>query len=119
MDSEFNRRRFLGAGVSIAGAVAMSPLLSACGSGADHQTGANTEAGLKAALPDYVPNPALKPDIPPVPGGPDVLTDPGFLTYPDKPVATVSGSPGRGGTYSAVTPLWAPCRLPGTPSTRP
>jgi putative aldouronate transport system substrate-binding protein len=104
MGIELNRRNFLAA--SILGAAAMSPLLSACGSGGAQKTGANTETGLKAALPDYVPNTAIKPDIPSVTAGPDIMTDPGFLSYPARPIATVSGVPGRGGTYSAVTPLW-------------
>lgn len=106
MGNELNRRSFLSVTASIAGSVALAPLLSACGSAGDHKTGANTEAGLKAALPDYVPSQAVKPDIPSVSGGPDIMTDPGFLTYPANPVATVSGIPGKGGTYTAVTPLW-------------
>jgi len=91
----------------------MAPLVSACGSGPQKAAGANTETGLKAALPAYVPNTSIKPDIPSVPGAPDIMTNPGFLTYPANPVATVRGIPGKGGTYTAVTPLWGTVPTPG------
>ncbi|WP_133260155.1 Tat pathway signal sequence domain protein [Streptacidiphilus pinicola] len=106
MSTALNRRTFVSAAVSIAGATAMTPLLSACGGGSQHKTGANTAQGLKSALPAYVPSTNLKADIPSVAGGPDAATDPGFLSYPASPVATVSGVPGKGGSYTAVTPLW-------------
>ncbi len=106
MVNDLNRRSFLNAAVSAAGLVAMGPLLSACGGSGAQRAGVNSEAGLKAALPTYVPNALIKPDIPSVAGGPDVLTDPGFLNYPSNRIATVSGVPGKGGKYSAVTPLW-------------
>jgi putative aldouronate transport system substrate-binding protein len=106
MGNELNRRSFLNAAVSAAGLVAMGPLLSACGSGPAQRAGVGSEAALKAVLPAYVPNTSIKPDIPSVAGGPDVMTNPGFLSYPANRVATVSGIPGKGGTYSAVTPLW-------------
>ncbi len=106
MGTELNRRHFLGAAAAIAGTAAAAPLLSACGGGPQQATGTNTEAGLKAALPAYVPSTPVKPDIPSIAGGPDVLTQPGFLSYPANPVATVSGKPGKGGSYTAVTPLW-------------
>ncbi|MEV6237592.1 hypothetical protein [Lentzea sp. NPDC051838] len=106
MGIELNRRNFLSATASAASLVALGPLLSACGSGGAQRAGVNSEAGLRAALPAYLPNTAIKPDIPSVAGGPDVLTDPGFLSYPANRVATTSGVPGKGGRYSAVTPLW-------------
>ncbi|GAA1171533.1 putative aldouronate transport system substrate-binding protein [Kitasatospora gansuensis] len=106
MRTEMNRRTFVSAAVSVAGAAAMTPLLSACGGGADRKTGANTEAGLKSALPAYVPSTSGKPEIPSVAGGPDAATDPAYLSYPSAPVTTVSGVPGKGGSYTAVTPLW-------------
>lgn len=85
----------------------MAPLLSACGGGTQQKTGANTKSGLKAALPAHVPSTAVKPDIPSVSGGGNgAATDPGFLRYPTDQVATVSGVPGKGGSYTAVTPLW-------------
>ncbi|MCO1580374.1 twin-arginine translocation signal domain-containing protein [Crossiella sp. SN42] len=106
MGIEINRRNFLTAAASVAGAVAAGPLLSACGGGPQQRAGTNTDAGLKAALPAHVPNTAIKPDIPSVIGGPDTFTDPGFLSYPANRVTTVNGVPGKGGKYSAVTPLW-------------
>ncbi|MFE9428727.1 ABC transporter substrate-binding protein [Kitasatospora sp. NPDC006697] len=102
-----NRRSFLSTAATVAGAAAMAPLLSACGTGSTKKSGANTSQGLKAALPSYLPNDnAVKPDIAPVQGGVDAATDPAFLSYPASPPVTVSGVPGKGGSYSAVTPLW-------------
>jgi putative aldouronate transport system substrate-binding protein len=106
MGNEWNRRSFLNAAVSAAGLVAMGPLLSACGSGPAQQAGVGSEEALKAVLPTYLPNTSIKPDIPSVAGGADVMTNPGFLSYPANQIATVTGAPGKGGTYSAVTPLW-------------
>jgi putative aldouronate transport system substrate-binding protein len=106
MGIELNRRSFMTAAVSIAGAAAVAPLLSACGGGSAATTGANTASGLKAALPAYAPRTAIRPDIPSVVGSPGAMTDPGFLSYPATQVATVSGVPGAGGSYQAVTPLW-------------
>lgn len=101
-----NRRTFLGSATAVAGTAAMGSLLSACGGGAQSAGGASTKTGLKAALPAYVPSKSVKPDIPSVAGATDVLTDPGFLEYPAERVATVDGIPGKGGSYSSVTPLW-------------
>jgi putative aldouronate transport system substrate-binding protein len=106
MGTELNRRKFMTAAASVAGVAAMAPLLSACGGSSSQNTVANTESGLKGALPGYVPSTVIRPDFPSVAGGPDAMTDPGFLTYPARQVATVAGVPGRGGSYTAVTPLW-------------
>ncbi|MFF9808368.1 ABC transporter substrate-binding protein [Streptomyces coeruleorubidus] len=84
----------------------MTPLLSACGDGGKQQTGANSTSGLKKALPAYVPSTSLKPDIPSVSNGPDAATDPAFLRYPSEHPVTVPDVPGKGGKYTAVTPLW-------------
>jgi putative aldouronate transport system substrate-binding protein len=113
MSDGLNRRHFVSTTAAVAGAAALAPLLSACSGGPQQQTGVNTKSGLKAALPDYVPSKALKPDIPSVSGGPDAATDPGFLRYPSEHPATVSGVPGKGGTYTAVTPLWGTVPPPG------
>ncbi|MER5639154.1 Tat pathway signal sequence domain protein [Kitasatospora sp. NPDC002227] len=102
-----SRRSFLNTAATVAGAAAMTPLLSACGDGGGQKAAANTKEGLKSALPTYVPNAqAVKPDIAPVAGGADAATDPGYLSYPASPPASVSGIPGKGGSYTAVTPLW-------------
>ncbi|WP_329466955.1 ABC transporter substrate-binding protein [Streptomyces sp. NBC_01431] len=106
MSSGLNRRSFLSTTATIAGAAAMTPLLSACG-GSTGKSGANSKEGLKAALPTFVPNSkAVKADIAPVQGGADAATDPAYLSYPASPPTSVSGIPGKGGSYTAVTPLW-------------
>ncbi|WP_431930767.1 ABC transporter substrate-binding protein [Nonomuraea jabiensis] len=87
----------------------MTPLLVACSSNTPQSAqkiGTNTRTGLKAALPAYVPSSAVKPDIPSITGSGGGVTDPGFLSYPANRVATVTGVPGKGGSYTAVTPLW-------------
>ena len=106
MSNELNRRSFVRAAAAIAGVAAMTPLLSSCGGSGAQSTGASTKSGLKAALPAYLPTSSIRPDFPSMAGGPDAMTDPGFLTYPATQLATISGVPGRGGTYTAVTPLW-------------
>ncbi|MGW8767229.1 hypothetical protein ACWGN5_32545 [Streptomyces sp. NPDC055815] len=106
MSHGLSRRRLVSAAASVAGAAALSPLLSACGGGGQQRTGTNTTSGLKAALPSYVPRTTVRPDIPSVAGGPGAATDPAFLSYPASPVSSVSGIPGKGGRYTAVTPLW-------------
>jgi putative aldouronate transport system substrate-binding protein len=103
----FTRRGFVTATAGAAGALAISPLLAACGNGSSTAKGStNTKTGLAAAQPTYKPNSAVTPDIPLVQGSGGAVTDAGYLTYPANPVATVSGTPGSGGTYSAITPLW-------------
>ncbi|MET8144582.1 hypothetical protein ABZU32_30115 [Sphaerisporangium sp. NPDC005288] len=84
----------------------MAPLLAACSGAPRQKTGTNTKTGLQAALPTHVPSTAVTPDIPSVTGGAGAVTDPGFLKYPSNRIATVSGVPGKGGVYTAVTPLW-------------
>ncbi|MGV9384569.1 hypothetical protein ACWDRB_52750 [Nonomuraea sp. NPDC003707] len=101
MRPELNRRAFVGA-------AAMVPLLAACSNAPQRKIGTNTKTGLQAALPSYVPSTAVKADIPSVPGPAGAATDPAFLAYPSPSTAvrTVSAMPGKGGSYSAVTPLW-------------
>jgi putative aldouronate transport system substrate-binding protein len=96
------RRGFLSVAAGAAGAAAAAPLLSACGHSGSGGTGVTSASELAKILPDYIPNNAVKPDIPSVNG-----SDPGFLTYPTDLVHTVSEMPGSGGSYSAITPLWA------------
>ncbi len=110
-----NRRTFVNTAVAVAGAAAMAPLLTACGDGGSNNNkgSASTKTGLKAALPTYVASNSVKADIPSVAGGADIMTDPGFLTYPANPVRTVDGVPGKGGSYTTVTPLWGTVPTPG------
>ncbi|MER5436917.1 Tat pathway signal sequence domain protein, partial [Streptomyces sp. NPDC002588] len=102
-----NRRAFVNGALAVAGAAALSPLLSACGNGsAGSKGGTNTKSGLAAALPHYQASTSVKPDIPSVTGPDGAFTSPGFLSYPAHPVTTVRGIPGKGGSYTAVTPIW-------------
>ena len=103
----FTRRGFVTASAGVAGAIAAMPLLSACGSAAATKGGVTTKKGLAAILPDYVPlTNGPTPDIPSVTGANGALSDPGFLKYPTNLVKTVSATPGSGGSYSAIIPLW-------------
>jgi putative aldouronate transport system substrate-binding protein len=101
-----NRRTVLSAAAGVAGVAALSPLLTACGGGAGGGSGANTKHGLAAALPSYVPRNSVKADIPSVNGNDGATTDPGFTSYPTSLTHTVTKTPGSGGKYTAVTPLW-------------
>ena len=103
----FTRRGFVTASAGVAGAIAAMPLLAACGSAAASKGGVTTKKGLAAILPDYVPQTnGPTPDIPIVTGANGATSDPGFLTYPTNLVKTVSSTPGSGGSYSAIIPLW-------------
>lgn len=58
-------------------------------------------ANMQSVLPAYIPSSIVKADIPSVNNSPV-----GFLKFPSKPVHTVHGKPGNGGTYTTMTPLW-------------
>ena len=97
-----SRRGFLTASAGALGAIAAEPLLAACGSaGPAAKTGAASGTTLKKILPNYAPSDLVKPDYPSVNG-----SSPAFLNYPAKLVRTVSETPGSGGRYTAITPLW-------------
>jgi putative aldouronate transport system substrate-binding protein len=96
-----NRRSFLGAAAATAGALAAAPLLTACGTSGVSGPGATSASQLTKILPAYIPSALVKPDIPSVNG-----SDPGYLSYPTNLVRTVSETPGAGGTYTTITPLW-------------
>jgi putative aldouronate transport system substrate-binding protein len=97
-----NRRSFLGAAAATAGAAAAAPLLAACGTSAPAAPGAASASQLAKIMPAYVPSTLIKPDFASVDG-----SEPGYLNYPTSLVHSVSGIPGDGGSYSAITPLWA------------
>src|SRR5690242_8023246 len=101
-DPALSRRGFLSATASVAGAAAAAPLLAACGHSGGGGTGVTPQSELAKILPAYVPSTPVKPDIPSVNG-----SDPGFLSYPTTLARTVSEMPGSGGSYTAITPLWA------------
>lgn len=107
MSTEMNRRSFVTGAAAVAGAAALSPLLTGCGGGGSSRGGTNTKKGMAAALPAYVPRTVVKPDIPSSSGAAGAVTDAGYLRYPDHATRSVAGVPGSGGSYTAVTPLWA------------
>src|SRR6201996_3913678 len=103
MELGMNRRRF----IQLAGASAVAVTAAACG---DAKTGGGPgttdQRQPQKLLPAYVPSAAVRPDIPSVQGTNGFFSAPTFLSYPSSPVTTVTGTPGKGGTYVAKTPLW-------------
>jgi len=111
MSPRMSRRGFLTAAASTVGAVAAQPLLAACGSGgAPATTGAASTTLLQRILPHYTPNSLAKPDYPSIDG-----SSPAYLAYPSKLVRTVAETPGSGGSYTAITPLWGTIPSAGNP----
>lgn len=82
-----------------AAGAALPSLLSACGSGSGTSNAKATVSD--SVLPTYVQNELVTPDIPGVNG-----SDPAYLTYPTDAVKTVTTTPGKGGSYKTITPLW-------------
>ncbi|GGK56579.1 sugar ABC transporter substrate-binding protein [Planomonospora parontospora subsp. parontospora] len=110
-----SRRGFLGLVGLSAVAAASGGLLSACStpSGPRPGSGGATAAAadkLTSLTPTYTAFPGVKPDLPGtvsnLPGVPDVSG--GFTTYPASPVQALTQKAGKGGTYTAMTPLWGP-----------
>jgi len=97
-----NRRSFLGCCAAAAGAVAAAPLLASCGTSGGSGAGTTSASQLAKIMPAYVPHTAIKPDFASIDG-----SSPGYLSYPTSLVHTVTGVPGDGGSYTAITPLWA------------
>lgn len=102
----FTRRGFVTATAGAAGAFAVSPLLAACGGSTSTGSGTTAKKQLDSILPNYIPNTSITPDVPSVTGANGAVSDPLFLKYPDNPVATVTATPGAGGNYTTMTPLW-------------
>jgi len=103
-----DRRRFLGMAGLGAVAVAGGALIAGCG---DAKTssgpGTTNKDQLQLLLPAYVAAATgIKPDIPSVQGTNGFFSDAVFLSYPANPVTTSTGVPGKGGSYTATTPLW-------------
>jgi putative aldouronate transport system substrate-binding protein len=97
-----SRRGFLTAAAGTVGAAAAQPLLAACGtSAAPVKTGAASGTQLSQILPHYQASSLVKPDFPSVNG-----SSPAYLNYPTNLVQTVSSTPGSGGSYTGITPLW-------------
>ena len=102
----FTRRGFVTASAGVAGAIAATPLLSACGSSSSSGSGASNANAVKSVIPTYKASSAVTADIPSVTGAHGAVSDPGFLNFPANPAASVTGTVGSGGSYKAVTPLW-------------
>ncbi|MBU2670319.1 hypothetical protein KOI35_43135 [Actinoplanes bogorensis] len=96
-------------GLAGLGALSMAGggLLTACGDAKPSGgPGTTTQDQLQKLLPAYAPNELVKADIPSVTGANGFFSNPAFLKYPASPVTTTSGVPGKGGTYTTMTPLW-------------
>ncbi|MCK9872252.1 extracellular solute-binding protein [Nocardiopsis dassonvillei] len=99
-----SRRRFLGlVGASTAAALTAGTL-TGCGSESSSGGGsASSASSLDDLIPTHIPFEGVIPDIPGQHGAPD-----GFTAYPTEFVQAVPEAPGRGGQYTAMTPLWGP-----------
>ncbi|GAA1765692.1 hypothetical protein [Luedemannella helvata] len=104
-----SRRTFLtvaGAGAAAA-AVGGSGLLAGCdSSGGNKGPGTTSKDDINKIIPNYIQNTSVKADIPSVTGAAGAVSDPVFLSYPASPVQTVPSTPGSGGSYTTMTPLW-------------
>ena len=103
-----DRRRFLELAGLGAIAVAGGGLVAGCGDAKSSSGPGTTDQNqLKALLPAYVASASgIKPDIASIQGTNGFFSDEVFLSYPASPVTTSTGIPGKGGTYTATTPLW-------------
>lgn len=97
-----HRRSFLGMLAAGAAVVGVPSLLSACGGTAS--TGSTNAGGVALTedhLPTYVPITFAEPDYPSVNG-----SVPGYETIPTELVQSVKAPPGKGSSFTAMTPLW-------------
>jgi putative aldouronate transport system substrate-binding protein len=107
------RRRTLlrAAGVGAA-AIAGGSLLSACRERESGQGTAEDVQQYENLVPRYVAwNGVQLPASDLIPGQTNAdgfVSPPGVLRYPQTRVRAVAQPPGRGGSYTAMTPLWAP-----------
>lgn len=93
MNPVLSRRSILRAATVGAGAIAVPPLLAACGGSVT-----SNPAGTKnTALPTYIPFPGPKPDLPG-----SALVQPGYIKYPANTVQSVKQTPGDGSTVRAA-----------------
>ncbi|TDC59446.1 sugar ABC transporter substrate-binding protein [Micromonospora sp. KC207] len=106
VNQSFDRRRFLALVGLGAAAVTGSGGLAGCTSKGTSGDGGTNAGELSRVLPRYIPNTSVKADIQSITGKNGASSDPIFLKYPDSPVTTVSGVPGKGGSYTTMTPLW-------------
>ena len=111
----FSRRQVFKTSAALGGAIAAAPLLSACGSGkaSTKASGVAAKSAVQAVLPTFKASSAVTPDIPGVSGANGSVSDPAFLSYPANPPKSVTGAVGKGGSYTAVTPIWGSVPAPG------
>jgi putative aldouronate transport system substrate-binding protein len=111
----FSRRQVFKTSAAVGGAIAAAPLLSACGSGkaSTKASGVAAKSAVAAVLPTYKASSAVTPDIPGVAGANGAASDPGFLNFPATPPKSVTGAVGKGGSYTAVSPVWGSVPAPG------
>lgn len=108
-----NRRSFLGLLGGVAVAASIPAALTACGSGSS-TTQITSSSGLGESIakliPNYYPIDLVTPDIAGVNG-----STPGFTTVPAQLTKSVASTPGKGGTYTAMSPAWwsVPPAAPG------
>jgi len=101
-----NRRQFLSLAGLGALSVAGGGVLAGCSEKTATGPGTTSAGDLSKILPKYIPNTAVKPDIPATVGANGAVADAVFLKYPESPVKTVAAVPGKGGSYTTMTPLW-------------
>ena len=101
-----NRRQFLSLAGLGALSVAGGGVLAGCSDKKASGPGTTSQSELSKILPQYIPNTSVKPDIPGVIGANGAVSDGVFLAYPASPVKTVASIPGKGGSYTTMTPLW-------------
>ncbi len=85
---------------SSSAATAASPAASSASSGQSTPGAAAKPAGSPVKLPTTVPLQGVQADLP---GSPDGLIDPGFLSYPKNPFKSVPNPPGKGGDINVIT----------------
>lgn len=101
VESNLSRRRLLSLFGIGAAATVIPGALASCSSGSSDPTKPVTTAQINSALPSYIPLTLVQPDFPSVSG-----STAGFATMPATLVKAVTTAPGKGGTYTAMTPAW-------------
>jgi putative aldouronate transport system substrate-binding protein len=100
--SDLSRRRLLGLfGIGAAATVIPGALASCSSGGGGGAAEPVTTAQINSALPNYYPLNLVQPDYPSVSG-----STAGFSKMPATLADAVTAPPGKGGTYTAMTPAW-------------
>lgn len=99
-----DRRSFLGLMGGVAVAASIPAALTACGAGGSTATitsSSDLGANIADLIPNHYPISLATPDIPGVNG-----STPGFTSLPAELTTSVASTPGKGGTYTAMSPAW-------------